>query len=72
MVVEGNSIYGNLIYALGNFEGDIIAVKSVKWYGCPMICERIWYNLYVFDKFSCTLVRSRLDGFRIFISYVIY
>ena len=41
MVVEGNSIYGNLIYALGNFEGDIIAVKSVKWYGCPMIYERI-------------------------------
>ena len=48
MVVEGNSIYGNLIYALGNFEGDIIAVKSVKWYGCPMIYERLWYNLYVF------------------------
>ena len=38
MVVEGNSIYGNLIYALGNFEGDIIAVKK---------CEMIWmsYNL---------------------------
>ena len=58
MVVEGNSIYGNLIYALGNFEGDIIAVKSVKWYGCPMIYERIWYNLYVFDKFSSTLGRE--------------
>ena len=58
MVVEGNSIYGNLIYALGNFEGDIIAVKSVKWYGCPMIYERIWYNLYVFDKFSITLGRE--------------
>ena len=71
MVVEGNSIYGNLIYALGNFEGDIIAVKSVKWYGCPMIYERIWYNLYVFDKFSFTLRKTRLNGFRIFISYVI-
>ena len=59
MVVEGNSIYGNLIYALGNFEGDIIAVKSVKWYGCPMIYERIWYNLYVFDKFSLTSRKTR-------------
>ena len=71
MVVEGNSIYGNLIYALGNFEGDIIAVKSVKWYGCPMIYERIWYNLYVFDTFLFALGRARLNGFRIFISYVI-
>ena len=72
MVVEGNSIYGNLIYALGNFEGDIIAVKSVKWYGCPMIYERIWYNLYVLDTFLFTLGRARLNGFRISISYVIY
>ena len=71
MVVEGNSIYGNLIYALGNFEGDIIAVKSVKWYGCPMIYERLWYNLYVFDTFLFTLRRARLNGFRIFISCVI-
>ena len=61
MVVEGNSIYGNLIYALGNFEGDIIAVKSVKWYGCPMIYERIWYNLYVFDKFSFTSGKTVLE-----------
>ena len=59
MVVEGNSIYGNLIYALGNFEGDIIAVKSVKWYGCPMIYERIWYNLYEFDKFTLTLRKTK-------------
>ena len=59
MVVEGNSIYRNLIYALGKFEGDIIAVKSVKWYGCPMIYERLWYNLYVYDKFSLTLRKNK-------------
>ena len=36
-MVEAKVRYGNLIYALDNLQSDIIAAKSVKYYGCPMI-----------------------------------
>ena len=36
-MVEAKVRYGNLIYALDNLYSDIIAAKSVKYYGGPMI-----------------------------------